>query len=278
MSFLTPYFKKAGLFNVLMPAKRAYDVFWMRVKYRAQFRKLKELRDIHKGQRCFLVATGPSLTLADIERIKGEITFGVNSCFRLFAKTDWRPDYYAITDSKVFSDLLQEIRAVELPTMFVIDKTDFPYNCKKKYLLPANPRGLSYRFTGLPYRFPRLFPWTFFSGRIDRSVFLGRTVMYTLLQVAAYMGFSEIYLLGVDCDYTGGKTHADALSYKNGKWANFDGRSMAQTGEDMIRSFAVAGAYAEKHGFKIFNATRGGKLEVFPRVRLEDVVHTEDMQ
>ena len=272
MSVFTPFLKRVGLFDAAMPVKRMWDVRRRRGKYRGELRALRALKDIHRGKRCFLVATGPSLTMEDVRLLEGEITFGVNSCFRLFDRTDWRPDYYAITDSKVFEDLYAEIAAVPLRTLFVIDRTDARYNCEKKYVLPANPRGLSWRFTRLPDRFPRLFPWTFFSGHIDRSVYLGRTVIYSLLQVAAYMGFSEIYLLGVDCDYTGKKTHADALSYKTGKWQNFDGRNLEQTGQDMIRSFEVANQYARRHGFHIYNATRGGRLEVFPRIALEDAL------
>lgn len=40
----------------------------------------------------------------------------------------------------------------------------------------------------------------------------------------------------------------------------------------MIEGFKVAKKYADEHGINIYNATRGGMLEVFPRVNLEDVV------
>ena len=32
-------------------------------------------QDIHSGRRAFIIGNGPSLTVADLERLKGEVTF-----------------------------------------------------------------------------------------------------------------------------------------------------------------------------------------------------------
>lgn len=49
-----------------------------------------------------------------------------------------------------------------------------------------------------------------------------------------------------------------------------------QIGEHIIdRSmevYALLDSYAKKHNIHIYNATRGGNLEIFPRVKLEDVL------
>ena len=80
-----------------------YEI-WFRIK--AFFRKLrlgtsyqkyepmKLYQNRHKGQRCFIVATGPSQSIEDINKLKGEITFSVNSIYTCFSDTDWRPTYY----------------------------------------------------------------------------------------------------------------------------------------------------------------------------------------
>ena len=53
-----------------------------------------------------------------------------------------------------------------------------------------------------------------------------------------------------------------------------------QIGEHIIdRSLVVyrlLKQYADKHGIHIYNATRGGNLEVFPRVTLEDVLASDE--
>jgi len=47
-------------------------------------RQLRALRDIHKGQRCFILGNGPSLRQMDLSPLKNEITFGLNRIYLLF--------------------------------------------------------------------------------------------------------------------------------------------------------------------------------------------------
>jgi hypothetical protein len=42
--------------------------------------------------------------------------------------------------------------------------------------------------------------------------------------------------------------------------------------DKMERAYEAARDFAARKGMKILNATVGGQLEVFPRVRLEDVI------
>ena len=64
-------------------------------------------KNIHNGERCFIVATGPSLTIEDINTLNKnhEYCFGINSCIKFFDKTEWRPEYYCITDHFVYNSL-----------------------------------------------------------------------------------------------------------------------------------------------------------------------------
>ena len=42
--------------------------------------------------------------------------------------------------------------------------------------------------------------------------------------------------------------------------------------EESVRAYKSAQQYAASHGISILNATRGGKLEVFPRVNFEKLM------
>lgn len=42
-----------------------------------KFSSIKQYEGIHKGQRCFIVATGPSLNTKDYLKLKNEHTIGV---------------------------------------------------------------------------------------------------------------------------------------------------------------------------------------------------------
>ena len=105
-----------------------------------------------------------------------------------------------------------------------------------------------------------------FSDDAFKRVFDGFSITYSALQLAVYMGFKEIYLLGSDCNYEKGvKNFAE---YRDEKHMN----ACVSNGERMIRAFEVAAKWAEAHDVKIYNATRGGMLEAFERVTLEDVL------
>ncbi len=41
-------------------------------------RRLAELRDKHRGKRCFIVGNGPSLKQTDLSKLEGEYTLGQN--------------------------------------------------------------------------------------------------------------------------------------------------------------------------------------------------------
>ena len=65
---------------------------------------MRELKDKYKGQRCFVIGNGPSLTAEDLNLLKGEVTFASNRIYKMFEQTDWRPTYYAVFDEWVGSD------------------------------------------------------------------------------------------------------------------------------------------------------------------------------
>ena len=89
-----------------------------------------------------------------------------------------------------------------------------------------------------------------------------------MLQIAIYMGFKEIYLLGNDCSYSTDKQHFIESGHYD--------KQAETVGERMIFAFKIAKKYADKNGIKIYNATRGGMLEVFDRVDLNVVVKNKN--
>ena len=51
-------------------------------------------------------------------------------------------------------------------------------------------------------------------------------------------------------------------------------RSRKYATPKLIVGYEEVKKYADSHGIKVYNATRGGVLEVFPRVKLEDILKT----
>lgn len=224
-----------------------------------EMRSLKKIKNTHKGERCFVVCTGPSLQIADLERIKGEISFGVNSIVMAYTKTDWRPTYYAMIDLYNLGKFLEtnDIEGKE----FAQVKAFLHYRGKVKNPSVKNEKCLINYSNHMPSRMKK----KVIKVSKDPAVCIYDcfTVTNMAIQLAMYMGFSEIYIMGADCNYDPRKMHFIETEIDNkhrgAKW-------LPGAVELSILGYKAVKKVADKKGVKIFNATRGGMLEVFPRV------------
>jgi len=115
-----------------------------------------------------------------------------------------------------------------------------------------------------------------FSEDITEGVYLGHTVVYDIaIQLAAYMGVKEIYLLGVDNSYVKDikKGHFIKNYYSDNSIKKYKLEAVNDSGwqERTLKAYEKAEIYSRGHGFRIYNATRGGKLEVFERVDFDSL-------
>lgn len=236
--------------------------FWIQYIFRVlgfnwkyNYKRLKQFRDIHRGERCFIVGTGPSLRMEDLELIKNEKSFSVNSIVLSFEDTSWRPTYYAIQDSFGYNKLKDSIREAKMPYVFngISTKTMTP---KMDIDFIPFPVNILDHGKMIPNHLNR------FSGNAFKVVYAGHSITYSAMELAVYMGFKEIVLLGVDCDYSKTVNHIKAYSVQNDMNAAYL----------MRESYKVARKWADEHGVRILNATRNAKLDVFDRVELESVL------
>lgn len=227
-------------------------------------KNLKALKNKYCGNRCFIVGNGPSLCADDLDMLINEYTFAFNRIYLIFDQTAWRPTFYCTQDAKLARASAEEIRTrIATPFLFA------PINLKWYEEVDINS---DYFFC--PKQAGEKIPE--FSENIAQYVGVGNTVSYTAMQLAAYMGFSEIYLLGVDHSFQtyqdkDGNVIVDPTAkdyfcdqYNRGKDPLFVPKLDLST-----LSYLAAQAYVEHHPLTIYNATRGGKLEVFPRVEFD---------
>lgn len=227
---------------------------------------LYKFKDIHKGNRLFLVATGPSLTFADLECLNknNELCMSVNMIYKGFSSTKWRPNYYVMADKYGLDEYGEELKSLDLPVMFIADSSTKFWNC-------ANNYNNIYQYHMI---IDRMFGWPQVSDDIVKGVYDRGTVISDCLQIAIYMGFSEIYLLGTDCNYKGSTQQKDNHFIK--EYFNENDKQPATIFplEDSFSAYQAIRHYAEQHNTKIYNATRGGKLEVFERVDFDSLFNT----
>lgn len=223
-------------------------------------KQIEVFRNIHCGKRCFIVATGPSLLVHDLDILceNGEKCISMNRVYNLFAQTAWRPDYYMIEDAMMIEDLGREIADMNLPVKFV---SSMPAEYWKQREVK---NSIKYKLINLDMTGgePPLF-----SENIEKCVYEGSTVTYACIQLAVYMGFSDIYLLGVDFNYS--QDLYDERNHFAGYQKDKKIRLNKVYPERMLAAYESAKQYAKEHGIRIYNATRGGKLEVFERVNFD---------
>ena len=116
---------------------------------------------------------------------------------------------------------------------------------------------------------PNYFEDNSFSLDIEKYIYGGNTVIYDTMQIAVYMGFREIIILGVDMTQTG---QGESIPHFY-KISNQEKERQLTKGniENPLKAFSIAKEVAQKQGVKILNATRGGNVEIFERVNFEDL-------
>ncbi len=227
-----------------------------------QYEDLKNLNGKYHGERCFIICTGPSLTIDDLEKIQDEYTFGMNSICLLANETIFRPKFYGCNDLGVYRKLKSDIEKYcgVKTKLFASDRIKRHGNIKNNW--HVFPENVAY------HTYDRWFKqdfWCKFSGNCYKTVYGMHSITHSLIQIAAYMGFKEIYLLGADCNFP------------KGQKIHFQDYGVHDTTIDTARERNIAGyeevkKQMDKYGFKVFNATRGGALEVFDRVNLDDLL------
>ncbi len=245
------------------------------IKWKIQYylsnssKKIKTLKNKHSGERCFIIGNGPSLTPEDLNLIKDETTFASHRIFNIFELTEWRPTYYIGQDVTLLKEISQHAKNVVADYKFLTIQVQDIYKSIFNDAIYFFLRSTNF-YPNLPK----------FSTDASRQLYEGYSVTYGAIQLAVYMGFKEIYLLGVDFNYSLTVDHGGKITKTDGVKDYFSndnniGLNLPNL-ELSLLGFQAAEKFAKENGFSIKNATRGGKLEVFKRVRLEDIVSNKD--
>jgi hypothetical protein len=234
--------------------------------------KVSTLKNKYYGKRCFIIGNGSSLRIDDLERLTSEYTFAVNSIWKIFEKTKWRPSFYCCVDSVGYSRYFSEIMKMDVPFKFSDIRA-------KRYFADTCVVGEMYFiFHDYPFKIHRYdYEEPQISEECANTINAGYTVTFTAIQLAFYMGFKEIYLLGIDHSYakqidSRGKVIVDKSKETYSKIIGDDGLGIQYT-DITSAAYISAKTYADDNGIVIKNATRGGLLEIFDRIDINDVIY-----
>lgn len=219
--------------------------------------KIRVMKDTHKGERCFIVGNGPSLTVEQLDKIKFDDSFGANRVYKMFDKTDWRPNYYVIQDRYDCTAGIYENLKVD--NLFVSDLYWKEHGMN-------NDVAICYHVK----RNLRQGQILNFSEDISKEVQDALTVTYTMIQLAVYLGYKQIYLIGMDHTYSNVTNDKGEIVQKNCVRDHaFDDKDtphkVVANISYMEDAYRAARYYCEKNNIEIYNATIGGALEIFDR-------------
>jgi hypothetical protein len=264
--------------------------FIRNIRIRRALAANEPLRDRHKGGRCFVIGNGPSLKKQDLAPLKNETVFVCNF-FNLHPQcAEIAPRYFCFADPNSFV-------AGTYSSDLEIDRTRWFTDIAKavpraEFVLPLESKELIEEkkwFDGHERWFIATEGSATEMGRagsdLTRSIPGGAgTVAAAAVPAALFMGFKEIYLLGCDCNWF--VEHLFKEDF-DAEYQHFYGANPYLKRECTLRdfgleeefsaigrhfkSFRMLREHAAEKGAKILNASAGGLLDVFPRVKFESL-------
>jgi hypothetical protein len=236
--------------------------YWLRTRpiYRISVERMRKYKDFHRGQRCFIIGNGPSLRTMDLTPLASEFTFGLNRIYLMFEKLGFATSYYVIINKLVVQQCADEILTKVPSPKFV--------SYDARHWIKSVP--------DLMFLYCREGPR--FYEDITHGVWQGATVTYIAMQLAYYMGFQKVILIGVDHNYKE-KGRPNETVVSQGEDPNhFDpgyfGKGFKWQLPDLATSevaYRMAKTQYEGAGREIVDATAGGKLDVFTKVDYESL-------
>lgn len=192
---------------------------------------IADFKNVHQGKRLFILASGPSLTDMDLSPLERRIVMGLNRSVLVYPDTQ----YHCTMDHRLFDEFADLLR-----------KTRFLFT------LEDRPWGIPIQLLGAEG----------FSWDLEKGIYSGYTIAYVALQIAVYMGFSEIYYLGLDLCHKEGQTHFFGKDYHS--------RDHESTEFPKMRKMLNYGAEAlADSDVRVFNCSPNSDLEGFPKVTFE---------
>jgi hypothetical protein len=152
------------------------------------------LQNRYEGQRCWVVGSGPSLDGLDLSRLGDENVIALNAAITLFQDRRRHPNtWWMIRDARAYDEVYPRLGKLRFLKLIVSQKG---YKRFKESGIWKQLSGQAFVFDVARY--------------IHR-----RTVAEDAIQIAAYMGFEEVNLLGIDCAIRDNQHYAKALSWKD---------------------------------------------------------------
>lgn len=225
---------------------------------------LARYRDRHSGDHVFIIGNGPSLSQTDLDLIEGQPSIAMNRISLIYKKTRWRPSYYLMVSDNVchpewgsgWTDSINE--AVAEPATECLIGAPFVQKVSEVDKIVPIQSMTEFRI-GDPGSFSR---------NAAQHLSKSGTTMNMAFQLALYMGFSKVILVGADMNW-------QTLSSNSKDVNHFDptyGAAIPDGERERIRmrnTHAFAKSHFDEAGISVLNASLSTMIDVYPLIDFE---------
>ncbi len=222
-----------------------------------------KLQGAYSGQPMLIVGNGPSLNRTPLDDFSHVASIGMNKIDLIYDRTSWRPSLVVCCNQLVVAQHWQQLTSTDIPAFI---------SWKTRRRMPKAARKTANYFVERPTMD--------FSEDLTAGVGTCPTVTYACLQFAYYMGADPVVLVGVDHSFNTSQSGANKVERRQGADMNhfdpnyFSSASLWQL-PDLDKSelaYSLARQAFEKDGRRVYDATIGGKLTIFPRIEIEEAM------
>lgn len=235
-------------------------------------KNLLTMKGMGSGKRCFIVCNGPSLSVDDLNKLYSnkDYSIGINAIGRIYKDTKWRANCLSATDDSVFT---KKNRRLVQNT-----ECDFKLYESRRYLQSLFGSGRKIYLTF--YGGKKLLEHPEFKSDATKPLPSIGTSTFACIEFAVFLGFTKICIIGCDMTYKYNLNRDGTITvYENGRDYCFNDIPAATSSSNanpvptwhMEVAFDTAESASQKLGFKVYNATRGGRLESFERVDFDSL-------
>ena len=193
--------------------------------------KISDFKNIHNEQKVFILASGPSLSELDFSPLRRRVVIGLNRSALIYSDTH----YHCTMDERLFEEFEE-----------VLKKTRYLFTLENR------PFGIPIELLGSQG----------FSWDLEKGIYSGYTVSYFALQLAVYMGFKQIFYLGLDLKHANGQTHFFGKDHVS---LNHEQTEFPK----MCKWLAHAAEILHDADIKVYNCSMESSLTCFPKVSYE---------
>ena len=230
----------------------------------------------YQNKNCIIIGNGPSLNNVPMDFLTLYPSFGSNCIYYMQELNGFTPTYHVVEDNKVFQENKSAIAMFKGPIKIYPqeyckqlehDQFDYQFQLDQGFYLQSSKY----------YAIPR------FNATQEKIVYAGQSVTIAMLQIAFNLGFRNIFLVGMDFNYV---TNSVNIKQRNNNHIisqgddpnhfnpNYFGKG--KTWKDprlnrVLRSYFHAQSIFRSFTGSIYNATVGGKLEIFPRLTISEI-------